>query len=381
MLKVNWVCCMLVLGLLVFCSTSLLLTMALTTGEKDQLSAIFQEMGMKPKADTVEDFEGWMKDYLSSKGKLDSSVQIVTHPPQIVKFSGESKGDMTTFDLWKYEVKSLMKEGNYKLEAIHQAVRRSLRGEASRIAMRLGSEASLEVLLQKLESVYGTIEFGEDILAQFYSATQMEDEDVVAWGFKLENILDKAIEQKQLTPSTANGMLKSKFWSGLRQDLKDATRHYYETVDDFDRLRVLVRRVEQEHTHPDSKVKKDKKTVQSKMVHASNTKVSVSEGKDRQIEELKQMMLDLSSKVETLQKNVDSLQKGQKTTAAAQPGVGIKPPLVRERVGSPGQASASNTEKGDEPLCYKCGRLGHLSFGCRAKQPLNMYQPMGMGHQ
>ena len=97
--------------------------MALSSEEKDKLADIFGAMGVKPKMDSVGDFEGWMKSYLTTAGKMDSTVQVVTQPPQISKFSGEVKGDQVSFDLWRYEVNSLIKDGIQKEESIYQAVR------------------------------------------------------------------------------------------------------------------------------------------------------------------------------------------------------------------------------------------------------------------
>lgn len=366
--------------------------MAFSAEDKNKLVSIFQEMEVKPKMDSVADFESWMKDYLTSKGPegAGSTIHVVTQPPQIVKFSGDVKGDQASFDLWRYEVQSLMKENIHKPAAISQAVRRSLRGEASRVAMRLGPDASLASLLQKLEGIYGTIEFGEDILAQFYSATQKDSEDVVTWGFRLENILDKAIEQKQVSETTAAEMLRSKFWTGLVQHLKDATRHHFETEKEFDKLRVQVRRVEQEHSSMDStehkSQQKDKKVAQSK-VHASTSDKFSQDATVKQIDELREMMKNLASKFDVLQNEV---RKGGKkdNPPGMQPPMGHKPQpsfnrqnqdqTRRTGVAFPERNqwnSSPNTAPGndnpDEPLCYKCGRTGHLSFGCRAREPLN----------
>jgi hypothetical protein len=43
------------------------------------------------------------------------------------------------------------------------AVRRSLKGDAARIAMRLGADTNIETLLHKLESAYG-ISIQDDLL-------------------------------------------------------------------------------------------------------------------------------------------------------------------------------------------------------------------------
>jgi hypothetical protein len=336
--------------------------MSLTADEKTRLVQVFEEIGVKPKTDSVQDFESWMKSYLETKGDIPGNIHVVTQPPQIVKFSGDSKGDQASFDLWRYEVQSLKKEQLHKPETIYQAVRRSLRGEASRVAMRLGSEASLDALLKKLEGIYGTIDFGEDILAQFYSASQKDGESVVTWGFRLENILDKAIEQKQITETTATEMLRSKFWTGLQQHLKDATRHYFEKEKDYDKLRVEVRRVEQEHGSPDSSKNqvKDKKMASSK-VHTTDSSSS-QEIFNKQISELQELMKGFNTKVDSLQEEVKKIKGKQENDPPirGKPHFSPKPPTHD-------QAASEQ----DEPRCYKCGQSGHLSFGCRTKKPLN----------
>lgn len=53
-----------------------------------------------------------------------------------------------------------------------QAIRRSVRGEASRIQMSLGTGVDIETILEKFESVYYTVETKEELLAKVYSAKQ-----------------------------------------------------------------------------------------------------------------------------------------------------------------------------------------------------------------
>ena len=298
------------------------------------------------------------------------------------------------------------------------------------MAMRLGPQASLEALLKKLEGIYGTIELGEDILAQFYASSQQDNESVVAWGFRLENILDKAIEQKLVSHSTAMEMLRSKFWTGLRQPLKDANRSHFEDGLDCDELRKQVRRVEQEliaHTGISGQPK-EKRVVQAKMQTLDTTKPSPPP-KDKQIEELKAMMQNLVTRMDSFQQEMSNLKlevQGRNTFSQKAPqgswhhghtdsGAGIsgqqpptQPTEFRPQGATwnprhPGQVNASangrqtqafqrqrdfrfsgprqvNTapepaqrsgEETDEPLCFRCGRFGHVSYGCRAKKPLN----------
>ena len=65
-------------------------------------------------------------------------------PPRLSIFSGEKKD--ADYDVWKYEVLCLQKEGTYSADAILHAVRRSMKGEAVRVLMNCGSTASLDAM-------------------------------------------------------------------------------------------------------------------------------------------------------------------------------------------------------------------------------------------
>ena len=200
---------------------------------------------MKPKSDTPEDLQAWMLSYLTTQGKIpnvEQKAKILPGFPRIATFSGDpgSKGD-TSFDLWKYEVQCLLKDKLHSREAVAQAVRKSLRGEAGRIGMRMGTDATVEKLIDKLEGVFGVVEFGETILAQFYSSKQKDGEDVTSWSCRIEDLLDKARVQGQVKETDMEEMLRTRLWNGLNDNLKTRTGHMFETTKCYDTLRVSLR--------------------------------------------------------------------------------------------------------------------------------------------
>lgn len=169
--------------------------------EKNIIEAL-KAMKVKPKADTPEEF-------VESKraGKPPIPPKPVTVPiqqPRISFFSGENAKGELAFDLWKYEVKCLMMDKSYSSDVIGNAIKKSLRGEAGRVAMQLGPSASIGDLMEKLENVYGTLELRECILAQLYSSKQQSDESVIKWGCRLEDILAKAIDKGLVEQSKRN---------------------------------------------------------------------------------------------------------------------------------------------------------------------------------
>lgn len=350
-----------------------------------KLGEVFGEMGVTPKCDTVTDFKAWMKDYIASQDEEDSPsanskdviapVHIVTQIPQLPKFSGEMKGDQVAYDIWKFEVQSLVQDQSHKPEMINQAILRSLRGDALRVVKRMGPKTSVEDLLAKLDSSFGIIDSGEDLLAQFYSANQGESEGAVAWSLRLENLLDRATEQGQLQQSTAQDMLRSKFWSGLRQDLKDASRSYFETTTNFDELRIKVRRVEQEHK---PKPATHQAVKPGKMVQSSTSL----EGQSTETQDLKKMVQELMKKVDNLQRDKELRTASQRQTPPSQPAHHLPnsrpsgdprlgPQATRDtppvgRIDPPGSTPAASRQfESGEPTCFRCGEGGHFKIGCR----------------
>lgn len=68
-----------------------------------------------------------------------------------------------------------------------------------------------------------------------------------SYGMKLETILQSAVERGHVSQTARNDMLRTKFWSGLRDsELKNASRYKYETTKDFDSSRKEIRAIELE---------------------------------------------------------------------------------------------------------------------------------------
>lgn len=140
----------------------------------------------------------------------------------------------------------IQKEGTYREEAIAQALRKSLRGQAKRVLLPVGTSATVQEILSKLDGIFGNVATGESVLQEFYTAEQRQDESVAAWGLRLEEILEKAVVKGHVKSEEKNNMLRNKFTRSLRSDrLKNATRSKYESISSFELLRRAVR--EEEH--------------------------------------------------------------------------------------------------------------------------------------
>ena len=164
--------------------------------------------------------------------------------PKFSLFSGEDPKPKSeaSFEEWRYEVNCTRDSGDYSESMVAQAIRKSLRNPAKKVLLPLGTAASVDTMMDKLEGVFGNVAKGQLVLKEFYTAAQLETETVTAWGLRLEEILQKAIEKGYVKKEQRNNMLKEQFWTALMSEhLKNATRVKYEFIEDFELLRRAVR--------------------------------------------------------------------------------------------------------------------------------------------
>ena len=372
---------------------------------EDELTAIgkaFEDMGVKPSAASAKDFQKWLSGYgkggAVSKGDKSSGSPgdgsgntTVKEHPRLPIFSGEKKGDVD-FDLWRFQVQCLLKE-NYKEEVIALTIRRSLRGEAARVVMRLGSQANITDILNKFESIYGTVDKKQILLSKFYSCRQDINEDVTSWGCRLEDLLSKVREISAIPNAEVEQMLKDMFWEGLRPSLKDATGHIYDKDLPFDELRKAIRIKEE-----DLRKRHDKNEHSNAVTTSSKS----------EIDELKEMIQNVNSemkqmKEEMLANTMDDTDQfinsqqhfnmqgyghyghqnqqrgyirnyGRRFYGRRQRGQGFGRGFIQQQQREQHQQDTSDyvhstpkyTESGD-PICMRCGQEGHIALGCRVR--------------
>ena len=177
------------------------------------------------KVNNPSELEDWMMSYLKDAGKLpdDKSNSVsgsnisVSQPVKVTiperlslsAFSGGSKD--TSYDLWRYEVDCVKGNSFYTPQQTFNAVRKSLRGEAARVSMRLGVTASLDSLLSKLEDTFGLLSSKHYTMKDFYSSFQGPKEDVFTWSNRLEELIDQAKKLGRVEEKDENQILWNSF--------------------------------------------------------------------------------------------------------------------------------------------------------------------------
>lgn len=339
-----------------------------TKGKK--LVKAFKDLRLNPKYDTPEELEKWLKEMADRKTDTKSTT-VHTNQPRLSIFYGENatKGEID-YEQWRYEVKSLLLEETYKEDMIMQAIRRSVRGEAIRILMRLGTGVDIETILEKFESVYSTVDTKEELLAKFYSAKQGESEDITAWSCRLEDLLSRVVEQGMISHHDSEEMLRTKFWAGLRQDLKDISGFKFEMINDFDKLRVELRKMEREHKLPEKETKKTTNLTQHVSPATENKKNVQPES---EITELKQLVQDMSIRVNDMGKKLSELQEQQTTNTTSNRQNYTTRGRSRFRQSyNPTPRFNNGRERGFQsvntgPQCYRCRQFGHFQWQCNVR--------------
>ena len=346
-------------------NTSLVSKMAeFTEAEVSRLVSSFKELGVKPKADTATDLKDWMEQFTKAAVVKETSSVRVTHNPRISPFSGEGGKGEASFDLWRYEVECLKEEKSYPDDTIKQAIRNSLKGTAARIAMRLGSKASVTELLTKLRSVYGPVEVTETLMANFYGARQRAEEDVSTWACRIEDLLMKVSEHTPLGGTEIDRMLRNVFYTGLRQELKDITGHKYDSIDDYDRLLIAVRQVEKDHNR-DKELPDKPKQATSKMAAASH--------ETNQMQQMHAVINQLSTDFKSFKADVEKrdqdLKKRQQTWEKKnqqQRGYRHTDDDHRDRQWDHRQDQGKSNGQGNRGIvCWRCGQHGHIRYDCK----------------
>ncbi|VDI08752.1 Hypothetical predicted protein [Mytilus galloprovincialis] len=274
----------------------------------------------------------------------------------------------------------MLMDPSYSKQQKEFAIRRSLTGSAARLVMHQGMEKPIDQIMEVLDSVYGTIDNKEQLLAEFYSARQREDEDVTTWSNRLQDILGKGLGTGIVSHQEMNSMLHAMLWTGLRQELKDISGYKYDTIKDFNQLRVALRQLEKDH--------------QPKKTKPNTAKAATTTIKENthDYEELKGMVQQLTHQFTELRQQQQQPQEQLQQQPQQQyyrgnnfrgnrgnnRGRGRGGQWYNNQQGQQAQQGQQqqNYQQGQQQkgtyqqnpiLCRRCGQEGHIQIGCRVR--------------
>ncbi|XP_067682584.1 uncharacterized protein [Haliotis asinina] len=267
--------------------------------EVKQLVSSLKKLDLRPKADTPQDLLAWISSVSKSTEEAKPSIPptvTLAKTPQLPYFSGDRKGDVD-FDQWKHEYTCLCTR--YSEQDVVDAVHKSLRGKAARVAMHIDKDAPLNSLITKLDSVFGMVHTEHNIMAEFYTARQGEEESVADWACRLEDILDQAIMLGKVKTGERDVLLRDTLWTGLRLDLKDMSSHRYDQGGTLEAFLKYLRQLEQ-----------DLRQRQPTARRPATSKSSVTK-EQSELQEIKGMLKSMTAEINKLKEQVKSNERPQ----------------------------------------------------------------------
>lgn len=227
------------------------------------------------------------------------------HVPKLPTFNGTEQGGVT-YEVWSLEVRCLQNNPFIPDHIVLQSIRDSLKGSARSMLVPLGEKATVDDILNKFEGFYGNVSTGETLIQSFYNDYQRDTESIVDYGSRLEQTLSRAVRCGHIDLVAKDAMLRSKFWTGLKsQQLRNSTRHLYDSVKDFQTLLREIRKVESEDSN--SSRPASKKTAQQQSGQADTDQMST-DTISKQLSELMTRMKLLEQRLENQQQTSANVQ-------------------------------------------------------------------------
>ena len=259
-----------------------------------------------------------------------------------------------------FDVKTI--RPSYPEGLLKEAIFGSLKGSAADIARRLGPETTVDKVLELLDEVFRRKTNPDVLMQDFYKITQDTKEKVSNFGIRLKVALNRILvfHPESLTSAEAAKKLKDRFYYGVRQNVKEGLRYYYEVLQaDYTTLLTKARSIEAE--------KSTSTTTHAVTMKSAST---IEAGATNQTDELTRQMNELIMIVKNQQvqntkggnKNSNNRFNGQeKYKGNNKGGRNLKEP----------DTNASGPFRNGAPpfQCYNFSGWGHRAFECPL--PLN----------
>lgn len=309
----------------------------------------------------------------------DASSQVFA-TARLRAFSGRTPRPVNEieYDTWRTSVDFILKDPTVSSFHGSRKILDSLLPPASEIVKHLGPEASPSEYLQLLDSAFGTVEDGNELLAKFMNTLQNAGEKPSVYLSRLQAALTVAVKRGGVLSSESDRQLLRQFCRGCWDNNLIADLGLEQKRDNppsFAQLLLMLR------TEEDKYAAKEKRMRQ----HLAGTKQRVQMHTQRTwvVEEAKHSessMLSIATETKELKKQIATLQSqlAKLTSKAEVPKKSVsqakarKSSMVEKKSQKPDVESAradanKQTEKPRPWYCFKCGEDGHIAISCTAE--------------
>lgn len=283
------------------------------------------------------------------------------------------------YDTWRTSVDFILKDPTISSFHGSRKILDSLLPPASDIEKHLGPEATPSEYMQLLDSAFGTVEDGDELLAKFMNTLQNAGEKPSIYLSRLQAALTIAVKRGGVLSSEANRQLLRQFCRGcwdnnLIADL--GLEQKRNNPPSFVQLLLMLRTEEDKYAAKEKRMRQHLAgTKQRVQVHAQRTWV-VDEARQSETSDV----LSIVSETKELRKQIATLQsqlakltpraEGSKKCflpPEARKGSTVENKLQKPNVESVTAATRKQMEKPRPWYCFKCGEDGHIVASCTAE--------------
>lgn len=207
-------------------------------------------------------------------------------------------------------------------------------------------------------------------LRKFYACTQGQNETVTMFASRVEDIFSQAVELRALV-STQEEILKNVLYQGLRTNLKQASNYKYETVKDYDKFKIELRKIENSINEEKEKDNKAKCSAATKIEQKS------------ELGEVKELLQKMNARIEKLEKDKEQNTQQQQHSLGYQQQQQHYDSSYQRRGFNTGyrrnfrgntmdrgkgrgtyQPTRPTGAQNMQPTCYNCNKKGHIARNC-----------------
>lgn len=259
----------------------------------------------------------------------------------------------TDYDTWRSGVELILRDPSISDLQRTRLVRDSLLPPAAEIVKHFRPDTLPGVLLEQLESAYGTVQDGDELYAKFLDTYQDAGEKPSTYLQRLQVALQHAVRRGGVPARDVNKRLLTQFCRGCWDNNLIVELQLKQRKNDpppFAELLLLLRTEEDQDATKTIRMKQHLGTVKQKV---SSHAQFVSQ------EEEANLCATLTSFAKQLTDQMTAIQKQLGALSASQ--ASHKPPLAMK---SEGSGTRSTTKSPKPGFCFRCGEDGHIKPQC-----------------
>ena len=189
-----------------------------------------------------------------------------------------------------------MKQSVYSEEEMMFGIRRAMMGKAGDKLTRMGSGMTVARIVSKFESEYGLVDTMETVLGKLFNCKQGPKETITDYASRIEELSAQAAKLDGSSQGD-DKVLKNILYQGLRKEFSLRAAYKNDIIEDYDKFKLELRKIESELSAEQSETKQEPKKC--------NAAVNIDNGNT----EMRALFEKLNSRIDQLEKDKNNMQQ------------------------------------------------------------------------